>query len=83
MTHVVQGKGAESICVDFNTKANDNVQTGFIVAHTNFDKSAWSSTSDFNNWREYSEKWAGVLQWAFYIIAGFIIGMLVTKIQRA
>jgi len=81
--HVFMGDGnANKVCLDFNSKINDGVQVGFLIAHTEFN-SSFTNVSSFNSWRDYSEKVALILQYIFVIILtlsiGFILGILFKK----
>lgn len=74
--HVFMSDGsANKICLDFDSKVNDDVQAGFLIAHTEFDNS-FTQVSSFKSWREYSEKVALILQYIFAIILTLSIGIV-------
>lgn len=81
--HVFMSDGnANKVCLDFNSKINDSVQAGFLIAHTEFN-SNFTQVSSFKSWREYSEKMASIFQYVFGIILslslGFLLGLLFKK----
>jgi len=73
---------ANKVCLDFNSKINDNVQAGFLIAHTEFNGN-FTNVSSFKSWRDYSEKVALISQYIFGIILtlsmGFVLGFLFKK----
>lgn len=72
--HVFMSDGnANKVCLDFNSKINDSVQAGFLIAHTEF-SSSFTQVSSFKTWREYSEKVASISQYVFCIILSLSIG---------
>jgi len=73
--HVMHGKGAKSVCLDFNLKINDSVQKGYMTAHTVFDFDKYENLAEFYTWRELSEKIAGGVLYPFMTIGvAFIAG---------
>lgn len=74
--HVIHGKGAKSICLDFNMKINDSVQKGYMSAHTVFDvEKHYENITEFYTWREMSERIAGFFRPVLMICMAFIIGV--------
>ena len=72
--HVFMSDGnANKVCLDFNSKINDSVQAGFLIAHTEFN-SSFTQVSSFKTWREYSEKMALIFQYIFGILVSLSIG---------
>ena len=76
--HVIDGKGAKSICLDFNLKINDSIQNGYLTAHTVFEPTKhWGNLKEYYSWREQTEKMADILFGpAFFICVAFIGGYL-------
>lgn len=79
-SHVMNGKGARSVCWDFGYKIQDNIDRGYLIFHTTFNMDAYSSVSEYNTWREYSEKVATILSDTLYIFIGLFMGSVISSI---
>jgi len=80
--HVFMSDGnANKVCLDFNSKINDSVQAGFLIAHTEFN-SNFTQVSSFKTWREYSEKTALIFQYVFCILLSLSIGAFLGLLYR-
>ena len=79
--HVMHGKGAKSVCIDFNLKVNDSVQEGYLVAHTVFDPTKWNGIEEFYSWREYSEKLAFHITNILMILLSITVGYLGNELK--
>lgn len=84
--HVFMSNGnSNKVCLDFNSKINDSVQTGFLIAHTEFNND-FTNVSSFKSWREYSEKIVLIFQYIFIITLslsiGLVSGFLLKKSQK-
>lgn len=79
--HVMTGKGANAICWDFGMKIEDEVQTGYLIWHTNFDVKAYDDINEYMTWREQSEKYAALFfnQGLFGIVC-MLIGVAGTQV---
>jgi len=73
--HVIHGKGAKSMCLDFNLKINDSIQSGYLLAHTVFEPTKeYKNVSEYYTWREHTEKIAWIGNYIFIIIVSMILG---------
>ena len=77
--HLKQMKGAHSICITEKAKISDNLQTGYLIAYTEIDKTFYSSIEEYNTVREESEKLAGIATQCIYIIMGMVFGFCLAK----
>ena len=80
--HVMHGKGAKSVCIDFNLKGNDSVQEGYLAAHTVFDPTKWNGVEEFYTWREYSEKLAFHITNILMILLSIAVGVLGNELKH-
>ena len=74
-----QGK-AKSVCIDFNMRINDTVQSGSMIAHTTLDNSKWENVEQITTWRQHSEKIAEIITGCLNIILGFLLGLIIATI---
>ena len=80
--HVIHGKGAKSVCLDFNLKLNDSLQNGYLIAHTVFNPTEkYENVSEYYTWREQSEKMTYIGKYIFLIICSGIIGYSIKVIN--
>ena len=81
--HVMHAGGAKSVCIDFNLKINDSVQKGYLTAHTVLEPDKqWNNVQEFYSWREYSEKIAGILQYAIVIVLALAVGYMGNELKQ-
>ena len=78
--HFATTKGAKSICIDFNLKINNSVQKGYMVAHTVVDHSKWDSIEEIKTWKEFQEKWVGIITDVILLCLVFTIGYMYNKL---
>ena len=73
--HVLHGEGAQAVCIDLNAKIDDDVQSGYLAAHTSFKNINESgNVESFQDWREYSEYLVNHLMLVVLPLIGLIIG---------
>lgn len=73
--HVMHGKGAKSVCLDFNMKINDTLQQGYITAHTVFNPAeTYKNVEEYYDWRSLSERICHLLEHVALLGGAFLIG---------
>ena len=75
--HVLDMKGAESICFPIGAKINDDLQDGYLQAYTLINMSEYDTIEEYNSVRELSEKYASMLDDIVKILASLAVGLMI------
>jgi hypothetical protein len=74
--HVIHSEGsAQAICLSVGMKINDSHQQGNLLMYTKINKSMLPKDTNYSDWRNHTEKIAGIMTYFLIGANSFILGL--------